>query len=149
MLDVRVQSEDFDMGAEYRALSARAGDCGAVASFCGLMRADDGVTAMHLEHYPAMTHKMLQAIAQEATQRWPLAGITLIHRVGRFVPGAQIVLVLTAARHRSDALDACHFLIDWLKTRAPFWKREERNGSQHWVEARHSDDAAAARWDSR
>ena len=146
MLDVRVQAEDFDMAQEYRALQQRAGDSGAIASFVGLMRADDGVTAMHLEHYPAMTQKMLLEIAQEAQQRWALAGITLVHRVGRLEPSAQIVLVLTAARHRTAALEACHFLIDWLKTGAPFWKREERGQEATWVEARHSDDDAAARW---
>lgn len=146
MFDVRVQAQDFDMAQEYRALQARAGDCGAIASFVGLMRADDDVLAMTLEHYPAMTEKMLHGIAQKAAARWELTGITLIHRFGRLTPGAQIVLVLTAARHRSDALEACHFLIDWLKTDAPFWKREERDNGATWVSAHASDDAAAARW---
>ena len=146
MIDIRVQREDFDMALEYRAIGARAGDCGAIASFTGLMRADDDVTALELEHYPAMTEKMLQTIAEDAAARWPLLAITLIHRVGQLEPGAQIVLVLTAARHRRDALEACHFLIDWLKTQAPFWKRETRGDTSQWVDARASDAAAAQRW---
>ena len=147
MIHVRVGPEDFDMAQEYLALQQRAGDSGAIASFVGLMRADDGVAAMYLEHYPAMTEKMLENIAKEAASRWPLSGITLVHRVGHLQPRDQIVLVLTAARHRSDALEACHFLIDWLKTRAPFWKREERGANSIWVEARTADDDAAARWE--
>jgi len=146
MLDVRVQAEDFDMGHEYRALQSRAGDSGAITSFTGLMRADDGVESLQLEHYPAMTHKMLHTMAQDAATRWDLTGVTLIHRVGHFEAGAQIVLVLTAARHRTEALEACQFLIDWLKTHAPFWKREVRHGQAQWVEARDSDAQAAERW---
>jgi molybdopterin synthase catalytic subunit len=102
---------------------------------------------MTLEHYPAMTERAIRRITEEAEQRWSLLGCTVVHRVGRLVPGAQIVLVLAAASHRGEALEATAFLIDWLKTRAPFWKREEfTDGSGTWVEARESDDAAAARW---
>jgi len=147
MATVRVQEAAFDMAAEQAALSTGRTDIGGIASFVGLCRADDGLAALVLEHYPGMTERALADIAAEAEARWPLTGCTVVHRVGRIRPGEPIVLVLTASAHRSAALEACAFLIDWLKTRAPFWKREEfPDGRERWVEARESDDAAAARW---
>ena len=145
---VRVQAEPFDLGAESAALTAGRVDVGGLASFVGLCRADDGLAALVLEHYPGMTERAIERIAAEACARWPLTGCTVIHRVGRLPPGAPIVLVLTASSHRAAALDSCAFLIDWLKTRAPFWKREEfAGGAERWVDAKAGDDAAAARWD--
>lgn len=147
MATVRVQESAFDMAAEQAALSAGRTDVGGIASFVGLCRADEGLAALVLEHYPGMTERALAGIAAEAEARWPLTGCTVVHRVGRIRPGEPIVLVLTASVHRAAALEACAFLIDWLKTGAPFWKREEfPDGREHWVEAKDSDDAAAARW---
>jgi len=144
---VRVQEAPFDLSAESAALTAGREDVGAVASFVGLCRADDGLAALVLEHYPAMTQRALEGIAAEAMRRWPLSGCTVIHRVGRLEPGAPIVLVLTASAHRAAALEACAFLMDWLKTRAPFWKSEElADGAARWVAAKSEDDEAAARW---
>ena len=145
---VRVQAEPFDLAAESAALTAGRVDVGGLASFVGLCRADDGLAALVLEHYPGMTERAIAGIARQACTRWPLTGCTVIHRHGRLEPGAPIVLVLTASSHRAAALDSCAFLIDWLKTRAPFWKREEfTGGAERWVEAKAADDAAAARWD--
>ena len=145
MRRVCVQTEDFDSGAELARLETLGG--GAVASFTGLVRGDDGLTALTLEHYPGMTQTALTALAGEAEARWPLAGLVLIHRVGRMAVGERIVLVATASPHRAAALEACSFLIDRLKTDAPFWKKEERgSGETRWVEARASDEDAAARW---
>jgi molybdopterin synthase catalytic subunit len=147
MATIRVQEAPFDTAAETTALSAGRVDVGGIASFLGLCRADDGLAALVLEHYPGMTERALAAIAAEAEGRWPLTGCTVIHRVGRILPGEPIVLVLAASRHRTAALEACAFLIDWLKTGAPFWKREEfADGQSRWVEARASDDAATAKW---
>ncbi|MBR0683912.1 molybdenum cofactor biosynthesis protein MoaE [Roseomonas eburnea] len=147
MAKVLVQEAPFDAGAETAALSAGRADVGGIASFLGICRGDDGLAAMVLEHYPGMTERAIARIAAEAEQRWPLTGCTVIHRVGRILPGEPIVLVLTASAHRAAALESCAFLIDWLKTRAPFWKREEfAAGTHRWVEARAEDDAAAARW---
>ena len=144
---VRVQEAAFDPGAETTALHAGRGDVGGLASFLGICRGDGGLTAMVLEHYPGMTERALTRIAEEACARWPLTGCTVIHRHGRLVPGDPIVLVLTASAHRVAALESCAFLIDWLKTRAPFWKREEfADGDARWVEAKSEDDQAAARW---
>lgn len=149
---IRVQDAPFDLAAESAALAEGRTEVGGMASFVGLCRADAGpdgrrMAALVLEHYPGMTERALRAIAAEACARWPLTGCTLLHRVGRLVPGDPIVLVLTASAHRTAALEACAFLIDWLKTGAPFWKREEFEGGEHrWVEARDSDDVAAARW---
>lgn len=142
---VTVQEPDFDTGAELEALGQV--DCGAVASFVGRVRkGGDDVRAMTLEHYPAMTEKALNQILEEACERWPLLAVRVIHRVGRLLPGEQIVLVAVAARHRGEAFAACEFIMDWLKTKAPFWKKEETPAGSHWVDARESDDAAAARW---
>jgi molybdopterin synthase catalytic subunit len=144
---VRVQEAGFDLAVESALLTAGRTDVGGLASFVGLCRADDGLAALVLEHYPGMTERALAKIAAEACARWPLTGCTVVHRVGRIVPGEPIVLVLTASAHRTAALEACAFLIDWLKTGAPFWKREEfADGATRWVEAKATDDAAAARW---
>lgn len=150
-MTVRVQREDFDPGAEMSAFCAGDTSVGAVASFVGLVRADKGetgaVSAMTLEHYPGMTERQLEAIEQEARDRWPLHDVLIIHRYGRMEPGERIVLVLTASSHREAAFAACSFLMDWLKTKAPFWKREETADGSRWVEAKATDDAAAARWE--
>jgi molybdopterin synthase catalytic subunit len=147
MPTIRVQEAAFDLGAETAALLAGRTEVGGLASFLGICRGDDGLTAMVLEHYPGMTERALARIAEEACARWPLTGCTVIHRVGRLVPGDPIVLVLTASPHRAAALESCAFLIDWLKTKAPFWKREEfGSGAARWVEAKAEDDAAAAKW---
>ena len=147
---IRVQSEAFDVGAELAVLSAGRTDVGGVASFIGLVRdmhGDSPVGAMTLEHYPGMTERKLAEVEAEAQSRWPLQASLIIHRYGRLEPGDPIVLVATASAHRAAALESCQFLIDWLKTQAPFWKREEApDGEAAWVEARSSDDAAAARW---
>ncbi|MCO6417801.1 molybdenum cofactor biosynthesis protein MoaE [Siccirubricoccus sp. KC 17139] len=146
---IRIQEAPFDLAEETAALTAGREDVGGLASFVGLCRADDGLAALVLEHYPGMTERAIARIAAEACARWPLTGCTVIHRIGRLPPGAPIVLVLTASSHRAAALESCAFLIDWLKTRAPFWKREEfADGRERWVEAKESDDAAAARWDA-
>jgi molybdopterin synthase catalytic subunit len=145
---IRVQREAFDVGAELAALTAGRTDIGALASFIGLVRQDGeaAITAMTLEHYPGMTEKKLAEIEAEAHARWPLQASLIVHRYGRMVPGEPIVLVATASPHRAAALEACAFLIDWLKTQAPFWKLEETAEARRWVEARGADDQAAARW---
>jgi molybdopterin synthase catalytic subunit len=147
MARILVQEALFDMAAESAALTAGRTDIGGIASFLGVCRGDDALAAMVLEHYPGMTERALGRIAAEAEARWPLTGCTVIHRVGRILPGEPIVLVLTASAHRAAALESCAFLIDWLKTKAPFWKREEfADGDARWVAAKNEDDAAAARW---
>jgi molybdopterin synthase catalytic subunit len=147
MARILVQEALFDMATESGALTAGRTDIGGVASFLGVCRGDDALAAMVLEHYPGMTERALGRIAAEAEARWPLTGCTVIHRVGRILPGEPIVLVLTASAHRAAALESCAFLIDWLKTKAPFWKREEfADGDARWVAAKNEDDAAAARW---
>jgi molybdopterin synthase catalytic subunit len=149
---IRVQQEDFDVGAELAALTAGRTDIGGVASFIGLVRDMAGgaaVGAMTLEHYPGMTEKKLAEIEAEAQRRWPLQASLIIHRYGRLEPGDRIVLVATASPHRQAALDSCAFLIDWLKTKAPFWKLEQTAAGPQWVEARDSDDQAADRWTPR
>jgi molybdopterin synthase catalytic subunit len=146
---VRVQAEPFDPAAELARFCRGRQDVGGIASFTGIVRAEhDGVpvTAMTLEHYPGMTERQIAAIEAAARERWPLDDVLIVHRHGRMLPGEPIVLVLTAAAHRAAALEACAFLIDWLKTRAPFWKLEETPSGERWVEARDSDDLAAARW---
>ena len=149
MATISVQTGDFDIGAELAALTAGRTDIGGIGCFVGTVRgnAQDHVAAMTLEHYPAMTERAIARIAEAAEQRWQLLGCTVIHRVGRLTAGENIVLVMAAAAHRQPALDATVFLIDWLKTKAPFWKKEEfSDGGATWVEARAADDAAAARW---
>jgi molybdopterin synthase catalytic subunit len=147
---IRVQEEPFDVGAELAALTAGRTDIGGVASFLGLVRdfaGDRPVSAMTLEHYPGMTERKLAEIEAEAHRRWPLQASLIVHRYGRMTPGEPIVLVAAASAHRQAALDACAFLIDWLKTKAPFWKLEETAAGGHWVEARSGDDEAADRWE--
>ncbi len=144
---VRVQEADFDTGAEIAALSTGRDDVGAVVSFTGLVRGGD-VSEMVLEHYPGMTEKALEEIEAEARVRWPLEGVTIIHRVGPLAPGARIVFVATASRHRAAAFEAAEFLMDYLKTKAPFWKKETTPDGAQWVDARETDDMAAARWQS-
>jgi molybdopterin synthase catalytic subunit len=148
---IRLQAAAFDPGIELRDFTrACPRGSGAVASFTGLVRdCGDGpaLKAMTLEHYPGMTERQLALIDAEASRRWPLGRSLILHRFGRMLPGEAIVLVATASAHRRPALDACGFLIDWLKTKAPFWKLEETESGENWVEARASDEAAAGRWD--
>lgn len=147
-ITVRVQREAFDHGAEIDALSAGRADIGAVASFLGLVRDQGGaISEMTLEHYPGMTERSLREIAVEAGERWPLLGLTIVHRYGPLKPTDAIVLVAAASAHRRAAFEAAEFVMDYLKTRAPFWKREsDADGAGTWVDARDSDDRAAARW---
>ena len=146
---IRVQREDFDPGSEIAAPTRGRSDIGGVTSFIGLVREMAGgekITAMTLEHYPGMTERQLEAIEAQARKRWPLDQVLIIHRYGELKPGDRIVLVATASSHRDAAFDACQFLIDWLKTRAPFWKQEATAAGARWVEAKDSDDQAASRW---
>ena len=148
---IRVQAEDFDIGAEIAALTEGRHAIGGVASFVGLVReiapaGSGAASSMTLEHYPGMTEKRLAEIEAEAQRRWPLAASLIIHRYGRLEPGDRIVLVATASSHREAALESCAFLIDWLKTEAPFWKLEDGPEGARWVEAKSSDDARQAAW---
>ena len=146
---IRIQQADFDIAHEIAALTQGRKDIGAVVSFSGICRdseGDDAIAALTLEHYPGMAEAEIARHAETAMSRWPLTGLTVIHRVGRITPGENIVLVLTASQHRQAAFEAAEFLMDYLKANAPFWKREERPGGTSWVEARDHDDAAAARW---
>ncbi len=146
---VRVQAEDFDVGAELEALTRGRSDVGAVASFVGLVRAsNDGraIRGMTLEHYPGMTEKALEDICAQARERWNVLETLVIHRVGPLVPGERIVLVGVSSAHRGEAFAACEFIMDYLKTRAPFWKREDTPEGARWVDVRASDDTAAERW---
>jgi len=146
---VSVQSEDFDVGAECAAIARGRTDIGAVASFVGLVRDSNdgaGIARMTLEHYPGMTEKSLAEIVEQARGRWDVLDATVIHRVGELRPGDAIVLVVVASAHRGDALKACEFIMDYLKTRAPFWKKEETPEGGRWVDARESDDVAAGKW---
>lgn len=142
---IKVQTEDFDATAEVKALIGARTDVGAVVTFTGLMRGSAGAV-LTLEHYAGMTEKELTAIGEEAAGRWPLIDLLVIHRYGRLEPGDQIVLVATLAAHRGDAFAAAEFLMDWLKTKAPLWKKEEAGGEAEWVEARADDDRATERW---
>jgi molybdopterin synthase catalytic subunit len=150
---IRVQEQPFDPGAELTGFTRACGpDIGGIASFVGLVRDSHqgvAVRAMTLEHYPGMTERKLAEIEAEALARWTLAASLVIHRYGRMLPGEPIVLVATAASHREAAFEACQFLMDWLKTKAPFWKLEETDAGECWVEAKASDDAAAGRWETR
>jgi molybdopterin synthase catalytic subunit len=146
VIRIVVAPDPIDVGAELERVER--GGVGAVASFTGLVRADDGVELLELEHYPGATEAALTRLAEEAVRRWSLVAATVVHRVGPMRPGERIVLVAAAAAHRVAALDACAFLIDRLKTDAPFWKRGTRAGERRWVDARATDDAAAARWNS-
>jgi molybdopterin synthase catalytic subunit len=146
---VRVQAEAIDAAAEESALTAGRRDVGALVTFTGLCRDEDGtLSALELEHYPGMAEEEIGRVAAEALARWPLQGLTIVHRFGTIRPGEKIVLVVAAARHRGEAFAAAEFLMDYLKTRAPFWKKEHlaAGGSGGWVEAKTQDDDAAARW---
>jgi molybdopterin synthase catalytic subunit len=144
---VRIQTADFDIAGEIAAIAGGRDDIGAVVTFSGKVRGGD-VKAMTLEHYPGMTERALEAIEAEARRRWPLKAALIIHRVGRLMPGENIVLVVTASESRNAAFAAASFLMDYLKTNAPFWKNEERaDGTSAWVDARESDDTARKRWD--
>lgn len=145
MIRVHVSPTPIDLAAEMAGVE-RADGAGAVATFTGLVRSDDGVGTLELEHYPGATEAALTRLAEEATARWALGAATIVHRVGPMAPGERIVFVAAAAAHRGAALEACAYLIDRLKTDAPFWKRETRGGEARWVEARESDVDAAARW---
>lgn len=149
MARVRVQAEPFDAGHEIATLTAGRRDVGAVASFVGLVRdLNEGhaVSRMTLEHYPGMTEKALEEICREAAGRWDLLDLRVVHRVGPLEPGDAIVLVAVSSAHRGEAFAACEFLMDYLKTRAPFWKKEQIPNGERWVEAREADETAAARW---
>jgi molybdopterin synthase catalytic subunit len=148
---IRLQEQPFDAGAELAALKAGRTNIGGTIMFLGTVRdLSDGaeIRSMTLEHYPGMTERALIEIEAEAQRRWPLDAALIIHRYGRLEPGEDIVLVITAAAHREAAFAACHFLIDWLKTKAPFWKLEENSQGLNWVAAKDSDDEAAARWET-
>ena len=150
-MSVRVQTEDFDVGAELAALRAGDARVGALASFLGLVRdINDGasVSGMTLEHYPGMTEKALEQIVAEAKSRWDIYDVLVIHRVGPLAPCDQIVLVAVTSAHRGEAFAACEFIMDYLKTQAPFWKKEDTPEGERWVDARASDDAAVARWNT-
>lgn len=148
-MKIQVQTADFNVGAEIQTLTQNQTDIGAVVSFTGLVRdfaQDSEVIAMSLQHYPAMTEKTLTEIAEQAKQRWDLQAVTIIHRVGKLVAGDNIVLVITASHHRQAAFAACEFIMDFLKTRAPFWKKEHTKTGDYWVTAKQSDDDASNRW---
>ena len=146
---IRIQQADFDVARESALLTAGRTDIGAVVSFLGLCRGTEGggeIAALRLEYYPGMAEAEIERHVQEALSRWPLQGLTVIHRFGRIEPGQNIVLVLTASQHREAAFEAAEFLMDYLKTSAPFWKQEEGAKGANWIEARAHDDAAARRW---
>jgi len=146
---IRIQQADFDTAHEIAALTQGRTDVGAVVTFSGICRGTEGgnaIAALTLEHYPGMAEAEIARHAEQATSRWPLAGLTIIHRVGRIVPGENIVLVVTSSMHRQAAFEAAEFLMDYLKAHAPFWKREEGAAGAAWVDAREHDDAAADRW---
>ena len=146
---IRIQEADFDIAREIAALTKGRSDIGAVVSFSGICRGDEGganIAALMLEHYPGMAEAEIARHAESAMSRWPLSALTIIHRVGRISPGENIVLVVTASRHRQAAFEAAEFLMDYLKANAPFWKREETASGTAWVDARSHDDAAVSRW---
>jgi molybdopterin synthase catalytic subunit len=146
---VRVQNADFDVGDEMSLLRSHSASIGAIASFVGVARDlnnGDTVATLELEHYPGMTEKSIEAIVAEASRRWLLLGTTVIHRVGKLLPSEQIVLVAVSSMHRAEAFQACEFIMDYLKTRAPFWKKELTTAGERWVDARSSDHDSAERW---
>jgi len=147
---IRVQEQDFDVGREVGRMTEGNVEVGALACFVGLVRdiaGDQKIESMTLEHYPGMTERQLERLEQEARSRWPLHDVLIVHRFGKLNPGDRIVLVATTSGHRKAALEACEFLIDWLKTKAPFWKKEDTATGARWVEAREDDDKEAARWE--
>lgn len=143
---VSIQTQDFDVSAELAALRADQSGVGAVCSFVGTVRGGNGLSRMALEHYPGMTERSIEAMMQEAQQRFDMQGARVIHRVGDLAVGDQIVLVAVTSAHRGQSFQACEFLMDYLKTQAPFWKKETNDSGAQWVDARSSDDAALARW---
>lgn len=146
---IRVQTEDFDIGAEISRMTAGNTEIGGLASFVGLVRdyaGDEKISSMTLEHYPGMTEKQLAKLEAEARERWDLQDVLIVHRYGKLNPGDRIVLVVTASAHREASLESCQFLIDWLKTKAPFWKLEDRESGAQWVESRSEDSVAADKW---
>lgn len=148
-MKIQVQTQDFSLQEEVERLRQAGAGTGAIVSFVGLVRdyhEDQPVQALTLEHYPAMTEKSLRQIAAEASQRWPLLDLTIIHRVGELMPADQIVLVVVSSAHRAAAFSACEFVMDYLKTRAPFWKKTRSDDSEFWVQSRSTDDEAAKRW---
>lgn len=150
-MSVSVQTKDFDPQAVVKALTDGRSDIGAVVSFVGLVRdsaKSETISAMELEHYPGMTEKALQDIIEQANKRWQLQGASIVHRIGKLAPAEQIVMVAVASPHRGEAFQACEFMIDFLKTKAPFWKKEHTEYGAHWVDARDSDDQAVERWRS-
>lgn len=147
MKTIRIEAKAFDVNAEIAALTKGANNVGAVVTFSGHVRGDDDLTSLTLEHYPGMTEREIARCIDEAEKRWALLGATIIHRVGKLVPGDPIVLVAVASTHRKDAFSAAEFLMDYLKTRAPFWKEEQRGATTRWVEGKASDHERAKRWD--
>ncbi|MGB0631453.1 MAG: molybdenum cofactor biosynthesis protein MoaE [Alphaproteobacteria bacterium] len=146
---IKVQEEDFDIGAEISRMTEGNTEIGGLASFVGLVRdyaGDEQITSMTLEHYPVMTEKQLERLEAEARERWDLQDVLIIHRYGKLMPGDRIVLVVTASPHREASLESCQFLIDWLKTKAPFWKLEDMESGAKWVDSREEDTVAADRW---
>ena len=146
---IRVQTEDFDIGAEISRMTAGNTEIGGLASFVGLVRdyaGDEKISSMTLEHYPGMTEKQLAKLEAEARERWELQDVLIVHRYGTLNPGDRIVLVVTASAHREASLESCQFLIDWLKTKAPFWKLEDRESGAQWVESRDEDSVSADKW---
>lgn len=146
---IRVQTEDFDIGAEISRMTAGNTEIGGLASFVGLVRdyaGDEKISSMTLEHYPGMTEKQLAKLEAEARERWELQDVLIVHRYGTLNPGDRIVLVVTASAHREASLESCQFLIDWLKTKAPFWKLEDRESGAQWVESRNEDSVSAGKW---
>ncbi len=149
-IKIAIQALDFDLNAEIKLLTSDRHDVGAVVSFCGLCRDEEGtLSALELEHYPGMAERQIQEIAERAATRWPLTGITAIHRFGKILPGENIVLVITASKHRQAAFDSANYLMDFLKTSAPFWKKEHlKNGDEgDWISAKDGDDDALGKWD--
>jgi molybdopterin synthase catalytic subunit len=146
MSEIRIQPEDFDPGAEIAALGDTTGNIGAIASFVGLVRGDGGLVAMTLDHYPGFAEREIAAHVVQAKKRWSLLGVRIVHRVGRLTPRERIVFAGAASSHRRAAFEAAEFLMDYLKTKAPFWKLEERGNRATWVEARESDDESIKRW---
>jgi molybdopterin synthase catalytic subunit len=146
MSEIRIQAQDFDPSVEIAALDDASGSVGAIASFIGLVRGDDGLIAMTLDHYPGMCEREIAVHVTEARKRWPINGLRIVHRIGRLVPGERIVFVGVGSSHRQAAFHAAEFLMDYLKTRAPFWKREERQSGETWVEAKAADDESVKRW---
>ncbi len=144
---IRVSHEDFDVSDELARLERPGRRAGAAVTFTGIVRSDDGVTAMHLEHYPEMTEKSLAAIVEKARSRWNIEDVVVIHRVGELKAGDRIVLTVVTSAHRREAFEASEFIMDWLKTEAPFWKKEVTPQGGRWVDARESDEAARSRWE--